>query len=332
VEKSQLVNFIAKIMEESGFRVYKYFKTSQRIIDIYAVLPTVMGDFTIVVACKNYDKQWKVGLDIIKEMEMIGRSLKSSKVVIATSSSFSPQSISYASQKNIKLIDRDYLITLVKKFSKKHRQSYSEKSSYDNDEASSSSSSSSQELENSYDESYNDNQPLKPSNYTENNNSYKHDFKSTPSSQYHNTQYMNKSKPLNSKKRISSGVKKNSRLHPLKTKKGKNYSTKSSSRILDKREIEEPVEPLSTKIKAIFNNTLVLILLVVVITSLSSIIINNIVNIPVGVQGLVKIFFSLILSYGLVFIVNPKGTAVLLKGTIVFFVSLIISVLMIIFL
>lgn len=124
MEKLQLVNFISKVMEESGFKVYKDFKTSQKVIDIYGILPSVMGDFSVVVACKNYDKQWEVGIDILKEMEMIGRNLKASKVVIVTSSIFSSQSRNYASKKNIKLIDRDNLMILAKKFSKKANTSH----------------------------------------------------------------------------------------------------------------------------------------------------------------------------------------------------------------
>ncbi len=117
VEKSQLVNVVAKIMENSGFKVYKDFKTSQAIIDIYGVLPTVMGDFGVVVACKNYDKEWDVGIDVVKEMEMIGKALKASKVTIVTNSNFSSQAINYASRRNIKLIDKKNLILLAKKFS-----------------------------------------------------------------------------------------------------------------------------------------------------------------------------------------------------------------------
>ena len=63
MEKPQLVNFIAKVLEDAGFRVYKNFKTSQQVIDIYAILPTSIGDFGVVCACKNYDKgngnNWK---------------------------------------------------------------------------------------------------------------------------------------------------------------------------------------------------------------------------------------------------------------------------------
>ena len=311
-------------MEESGFKVYKDFRTSQRVVDIYAVLSTIMGDFTMVVACKNYEKHWEVGLDIIKEMEMVGRSLKASKVIIATSSGFSPQAISYASEKNIKLLDRNNLITLAKKFSREHNQLYNEENNYEDGDAI-------QKSENNYDESHYTDQTLKSDNHAE--NSYEHDFKTNlNSSQYYSKHYKSKSRPLDSNKRISPGVKKNLRTRPFTAKSSKNKSIESNSGILNKRIIEDPKEPLSSKIKSKFNNTIVLILLVVGIAHLTSLIINNVANVPIGVQGLVKMFFSLVLSYGLVFALNPKGTAVLLKGTIVFFVSLIISVLMIIFL
>ena len=79
LEKNRLVRFVAKVMEESGFKVYKNFKTSRHIIDIYGVLPTVLGDMGVVVACKNYDEHWEVGLDVLKEMEMVGKTLKASK-------------------------------------------------------------------------------------------------------------------------------------------------------------------------------------------------------------------------------------------------------------
>ena len=91
MEKPQLVNFIAKVLEDSGFKVYKNFKTSQQVVDIYAILQTSMGDFGLVVACKNYDKDWEVGIDVLKEMEVIGKKLRASKVAVVTSSGPSPR-------------------------------------------------------------------------------------------------------------------------------------------------------------------------------------------------------------------------------------------------
>ena len=116
MEKSQLINFIAKVMEDSGFKVYKNFKTSQYIIDIYAVLSTNFGDFGVVVECNNYDKDFPVSIEIIKHMEKIAESIKASKIVIVSSSFFTEQAINYALKKNVKLVDRNDLLNLVKRY------------------------------------------------------------------------------------------------------------------------------------------------------------------------------------------------------------------------
>ncbi|MCE7697326.1 MAG: restriction endonuclease, partial [Methanobacterium paludis] len=116
MEKNRLVGFVAKVMEKSGFKVYKNFKTSRHIIDIYGVLPTVLGDMGVVVACKNYDEKWEVGLDVLKEMEMIGKPLKASKIVVVSTSYFTDSAANYAGRRNIKLIDKDGIVALAKKF------------------------------------------------------------------------------------------------------------------------------------------------------------------------------------------------------------------------
>ena len=117
LEKSRLVNFMAKVMEESGFKVYKNFQTSRHIIDIYGVLPSILGDVGVVVAVKNYDERWEVGLDVLKEMEMVAKTLKASKIVVVSSSYFTDNATNYAGRRNIKLIDKDGLVSLAKKFS-----------------------------------------------------------------------------------------------------------------------------------------------------------------------------------------------------------------------
>ena len=71
-------------MEDSGFKVYKNFKTSQKVIDIYAILPTTLGDFGVVVACKNYDKDFEIGVDLLREMEEVQQSINASKVTIVS--------------------------------------------------------------------------------------------------------------------------------------------------------------------------------------------------------------------------------------------------------
>ena len=131
MEKPQLINFIAKVMEDSGFKVYKNFKTSQKVIDIYAVLPTTIGDFGVVVACKNYEKTFEIGVDVLKEMEEVGESLKASKVTIVSSSYFSNQAKNYALRKNIKLVDRDNLLELAKRYQDRTSQTTLDNTPYD---------------------------------------------------------------------------------------------------------------------------------------------------------------------------------------------------------
>ena len=118
MEKPQLINFIAKVMEDSGFKIYKNFKTSRKVIDIYAVLPTNVGDFGVVVACKNYDKSFEIGVDVLREMEEIQKSVNASKITIVASCHFSTQAKNYAIRKNIKLVDRDKLLEIARKYIK----------------------------------------------------------------------------------------------------------------------------------------------------------------------------------------------------------------------
>ena len=131
MEKPQLINFVAKVMEDSGFKVYKNFKTSQKVIDIYAILPTTIGDFGVVVACKNYDKEFQIGVDVLREMEDIQTSLKASKVLIVSSSYFSEQAKNYALRKNIKLVDRDGLLELARKYQDRTNQTTLDNTPYD---------------------------------------------------------------------------------------------------------------------------------------------------------------------------------------------------------
>jgi hypothetical protein len=291
VEKEQLVNFIVKVMEDAGFKVYKDFKTSQLIVDIYGVLPTDMGDFGVVVACKNYEKQWEVGVDILKEMEVVGRSIKASKVAIVTSSNFSQQARKYASRRNIKLIDRDNLMVLAKKFSKKSKaKKVKERATDSNDYYDTSN------LNSGYSYPNNDETSV-------NNSFYEYDDKTY----------------ISGRSRGSLG----------------RFATNSNSpksifSTLSKR-TNRKGSPFLTKIKPILNNTIVSILFVVVLSYLISLLIQVVTNAPSGVSGLIKILSSLVLSYGIVLLLNKDGTIVLVKGTTVFFVSLIILILMIIF-
>ena len=255
MKKNKLVEFMAKIMEDSGFKVYKDFRTSRHLIDIYGVLTTVLGDIGVVVACKNYDDRWNVGLDILKEMEMVAKTLKASKVVIVTTSDFTQQAKNYAARRNIKLINNDGLLRLAKQFSKNDVE-------YDNNEI--------EVLDDSYE----------PSSYEGNPN-------------------------------------------PSFVKSGKKGTLN--------RKRDRVANLFDPRIKNILRNTFVLILIVLGLSWLISTIIGAYGNVNNAVLGIIKILFSGILSYGLVFSLERDITVTLVRGTTVFFVSLLILILLIIF-
>lgn len=257
MEKSKLVNFVAKVMEKSGFKVYKNFQTSRHIVDIYGVLPSILGDVGVVVAVKNYDEGWEVGLDILKEMEMVAKTLKASKIVVVSSSYFTDNAVNYAGRRNIKLLDKDDLVDLAKKFSGR---------SFDNAE---------------YDEE-------------------DVDVTTDEEDEYVPAQ---KSGGLS----FFSG-----------SKKSLNKGRKSPSK-------SRPIRPILTKI---LSNTISLILLVLLISSL----ITYLVSLNEGNSALIgisKIVSSAILAYGLALYFERDFMATLVKGTTVFFVSLIIYVILI---
>lgn len=285
MEKGQLVDFIAKVMEESGFKVYKDFKASKHVVDIYAVYPTIIGDFISIVSCKNYDEKWEVGLDVLKEMEMIGKSLKASKVVIVSTSSFSQPAKDYSSRRNIGLIDRDELVKLAKKFA--------------NDKP--------KQKINYVEEEYNIQTDTRKYNDDINEKSLSYDY-DTPeySSSFYET-----------------------------PKRSRNLSSKRPSlfkRSMQNNKKEKRNIPWLKIIDKIINNPLFQIILVIVLVSLISAIIQNWTNMAKGLLGIVKIVLTAIISYSLVLILEKDGTKVLLKGSTLFFISLIIIILMIILL
>jgi len=264
LEKDRLVRFIAKVMEESGFKVYKDYKTSRHVIDIYGVLPTVFGDMGVVVACKNYDEHWEVGLDVLKEMEMIGKTLQASKVVVVTSSNFTTSASNYAARKNIQLVDKEGIIEIAKKFSKRD---------YDYDGVAVAD-----------DEDYDE--------------SDREVYTSIP--------------PSKKSALFSSG---NKSLSKGKTKQNISPSIDFSGSM--------------SGLKAILHNTIALIIIVLLLSSLITYIVG-IFNKSTAITGMSKILSSAVLAYGLVFLVEKDSNEVLTKGTIVFFVSMIIYVVLII--
>jgi hypothetical protein len=261
LEKNRLVQFVGKVMEESGFKVYKDFKTSRHIIDIYGVLSTVVGDMGVVVAVKNYDDEWEVGLDVLKEMEMIGKTLKASKIVVVTSSHFTKSAANYGGRRNIKLIDKEGLVAIAKKFSKKEEDVYE-----------------------------------------------------TPQTEETNDEYV-----PSTNSRIVPSI-----FHSGKRSLSKGGKTKSSGPSINYGD-------LLPELKGIFKNTIALIVIVLLLSSLITYIIG-IFNKNTALIGVSKILSSAILAYGLVFAAEKDLNVTLTKGTIVFFISMLIYVILIILL
>ena len=264
MEKDRLVQFVGKVMEESGFKVYKNFKTSRHIIDIYGVLPTVLGDMGVVVAVKNYDEEWEVGLDVLKEMEMVGKTLKASKIVVVNSSYFTNSAINYAGRRNIKLIDKDGLVAIAKKFSKKEEDIYESPETEDDE----------------YSERY------------------------VPSK--------NSSK---SPSIFSGGKRSLSKSGKKRTNVGPNVN----------------FGDIMPGLKGILTNTIALIVIVLLLSSLITYIIG-LFNKNTALIGVSKILSSALLSYGLVFLADKDVNTILTKGTIIFFVSMLIYVVLIVLL
>lgn len=334
MEKPQLINFIAKVMEDSGFKVYKNFKTTKQIVDIYAVLPSSMGDIGVVVACKNYEKEFEVGTDILRQMEEVSDILKASKITVVTSSSFSKQAVNYAKKRNIKLVDRNKLTALAQKYSEKDHtknlnnlitkqtnedEIFDNPTTYDNGEPL---------LDTDYDNSTietvkDDSTPLSYEdeatvNEFLNNDNFGQDDNVTPKHSLFkgNT---NRNDSPNFKSLFSNA------------KSSRRSSGKSSNRFnfnSDKPKKEGP--STIDKLKPIWSNTLFLIVVVVLLSYIISYALISLTNIPGGIAGVVELLVALALSYGLILFVDRDGAQILVKGTVIFFISLIILMLLVI--
>lgn len=394
MEKPQLVNFIAKVLEDSGFKVYKNFKTSQQVVDIYAILQTSMGDFGLVVACKNYDKDWEVGIDVLKEMEVIGKKLKASKVAVVTSSGFSSQAKRYAEERKIKLIDRNNLVTLAKRYSNKNKEpkarldrrtdrvadidsdsfysrdvsrdyidnasNYAGQESYYDDR-------SYNRLQNSYEgyeefaedmEYYEDEVGgLELSHYDEYDDElYRAEFlNKTPRDNYSgpaSTLFANRYQeaPKKSRRFFLSSRQSNaldSRNKDLGNRNlgsrnlggrgSPNYDNRhsfisSSSNALGNYSShlpEKPSKPFGEIIKPLLQNTIVMVAVTVIISHLIGLLFGKIAKVPTGYLGIGELILALLLSYGLV-IYADRDADILVKGTTVFFISLVIIMILIV--
>lgn len=295
MEKPQLINFIAKVMEDSGFKVYKNFKTSQKVVDIYAILPTTIGDFGVVVACKNYDKDFEIGVDVLKEMEEVGESLKASKVTIVSSSYFSSQATNYALRKNIKLVDRNNLLELAKKYQDKTSQTTLDNTPYDGG--------ASAYIDEEYPEY----------SYDASDMEYLMQRRDQNPVVYKNTLYreIEEDHPRGFSSLFNRSPARN---------RGYGHTTLYN---YDQR--------ANFKNSWIFNliqNPVVMIVVVVIIAYALAFIGGNLLKMDAGITGLIEMVVALVLSYGLSLYVD-RNSDFLVKGTFIFFISLVILILLI---
>ena len=283
MEKPQLINFIAKVMEDSGFKVYKNFKTSQRVIDIYAILPTTIGDFGVVVACENYEVGHEVGVDILKKMETAAESLNASKVAIVTSSNFTSQATNYARKKNIKLVDREDLVEIANKY---------QENTNNTDE----------EVEEEY--------------YT-----YEQDDIDYLMRKQDEKDLIYNSNTLYSHDMLSGGIlSKSSRgsqrpsLAPSKS----NYSNLGQELNFD-----------FGFLSVILANPIAVVILVVIVSYLLSYLFANVLKAGAGMSGLIEMFVALAMSYALTYFFSERSRYFIVRGTVIFFVSLIVLIILI---
>lgn len=299
MEKPQLINFIAKVMEDSGFKVYKNFKTSQKVIDIYAVLPTTIGDFGVVVACKNYDKDFEIGVDVLKEMEDVQQSIKASKVTIVSSSYFSNQAKNYALRKNIKLVDRDNLLEMAKRYQDTTSQTTLDNTPYDGG--------ASAYIEEEY-PGYEGYDASDMEYIMQRRDANPHVYKSSLYRQTDEPRIGSVSSLLNRFK-PSGGVRQTqTNLY--------NYDSYSNRR------------DYGSLIFTLINNPIILIILVVVISYVLAFIFGNLLGVDAGVAGMIEMIVALLLSYGLS-LYTERNSDFVIKGTFIFFISLVILIILI---
>lgn len=302
MEKPQLINFIAKVMEDSGFKVYKNFKTSQKVIDIYAILPTTLGDFGVVVACKNYDKDFEIGVDVLREMEEVQQSIKASKVTIVSSSYFSEQAKNYALRKKIKLVDRDNLLEIAKRYQDNTSQTTLDNTPYDGG--------ASQYIEEEYPEY----------TYDASDMDYFMKRRDQNPAVYKNTLY--RLDEQDNRGGFLSSV-----LNRSNTKSRNNLLSGNPTTLYNYDSRGGLFSEDSFLFKFV-KNPIGLIIVVVVIAYLVSFIAGSLLKLDAGIVGLLEMIVALGVSYGLSLYTN-KNRDFIVKGTIVFFISLIILIILI---
>jgi hypothetical protein len=257
-----------------------------------------------------------VGIEVLKDMEIVGRELKTSKVVIVTSSSFSSQASRYGLKKNIELIDREKLIDLAKKFS----ESREKKEIMDSDEI----------IPDNQDEEY-------FSSSESNLNHTNHDeryFNQSNSENFNRNNVnlgseSNKPNPKTFKNKLRNVFSNKNKKKSAQSKKRSPKSNLSNYKTQTDKIDNNKQNPNYKKIlKAICSNTIVMIIIVVLLSYSLPYLLEKEHILSTKQSGLANIILSIIFSYGLSLAFKKDKFNLIIKGTIVFLVSLMILVLL----
>lgn len=277
-------------MEDSGFKTSTNYPINDQTIDIYGTLETNVGEVGVVVACKNYEEPWTVGLDVLKDMENVAKAVKASKIIVFTTSSFTHGAAVYAQKKNIKLVDKKGLMKIAENYSKKQR--VISEPSVDEDEF-------------EYDDYYYESSS-RPASLNPNRGTNSHAIFSTR---------------LN---RIRENSNSSSNLYTNHSyNQQKSYLSHSTNRSLNIRD-KLPSVNVDAMLSFFKEHPIVYLILLVFIASIISLIFNRITAGPY--TGLGKIATSAIVCYGGLLLIERNISDLLFKGSIIFFISIIISI------
>ena len=86
---------------------------------------------------------------------------------------------------------------------------------------------------------------------------------------------------------------------------------------------------LFDRLQPFLSNPFITVFLVVVISYLLSYFFGNILKIDYGISGLIEMVVALILSYGLTFMFVDRSRLFVTRGTVIFFISLIILIILV---
>ena len=231
-------------------------------------------------------------------MEDVQSTIKASKVLIVSSSYFSEQAKNYALRKNIKLVDRDGLLELARKYQDRTNQTTLDNTPYDGG--------ASQYIEDEYPEYTYDASDMEY--LMQRRDAQPHVYKNTLYRQVDEVHTPITSQLLNRFKAPARDPYAQTNLY--------NYNTRASS-----------FGPDSLVFKLI-QNPIVLIILVVIFSYIISFIAGSLLGMDSGMTGLIEMIVALALSYGLS-LYTDRNSDFIVKGTFIFFISLIILILLI---